>query len=343
LMSITLLQRSITSLNTMPKQMKRTRSFSKATAMQSPTFSLATKLNVTDDITHNHRPAVIGHRGSLYTALENTSRSFIEAAQAGADGIELDVFLLKCGTLVVFHGTGTDQSPGLLSSYCGIEGSILEYTADEARRLTFNKHSDQFGCGPSLITDDNHDNHYCYVHTLEEVLITLRDHPDVKPDFVIKIELKGPGTAFPSVELVKKHNMMHRCQFASFNHERIAEVKSLAPDAITGALWADLPDDFLERCLQVQADEVHFRYDTCTHNNVEAAHNAGLNTMAWFRGPKAMGTDAIKYHDVGNEDVNMYKTVLQSGVMSLCANRPSIALEAVLEQVARCISDDEDE
>eukprot|EP00984_Skeletonema_dohrnii_P037735 scaffold40114_cov155-Skeletonema_dohrnii-CCMP3373.AAC.1 len=125
--------------------MKRTRSFSKATAMQSPTFSLATKLNVTDDITHNHRPAVIGHRGSLYTALENTSRSFIEAAQAGADGIELDVFLLKCGTLVVFHGTGTDQSPGLLSSYCGIEGSILEYTADEARRLTFNKHSDQFG------------------------------------------------------------------------------------------------------------------------------------------------------------------------------------------------------
>lgn len=287
---------------------------------------------------------MIGHRGSLYTALENTCRSFIHAAQAGADGIELDVFLLKCGTLVVFHGTGTDQFPGLLMSYCGIEGSILDYTANEARSLlTFEKNSDQFGCGPDLITDDNQDDHYCYVHTLEEVLLTLRDHVDVKPDFIFKIELKGPRTAFPTVELVKKHNMMHRCQFASFNHTRIAEVKSLAPDAITGALWSDLPDDFLERCLQVQANEVHFRYDTCTHNNVEAAHKAGLGTMAWFRGPKAMTSDASKYHDVGNEDVEMYKTVLQSGVMSLCANRPSIALMAVLEQVSRCISDDEEE
>ncbi len=168
----------------------------------------------------------------------------------------------------------------------------------------------------------------------------------MKADFVIKIELKGPGTgtAFPSVELVKKHNMMHRCQFASFNHERIAnaKVKTLAPDAITGALWADLPDDFLERCLQVQADEVHFRYDTCTHNNVKAAHNVGLSTMAWFRGPKAMCRDAIKYNDVGNEDVNMHKTVLQSGVMSLCANRPAIALNIVL-QVVTCISDDEED
>jgi len=287
---------------------------------------------------------VIGHRGSLYTALENTSRSFIHAAQAGADGIELDVFLLKCGTLVVFHGTGSDQSPGLLKSYCGIDGSILDYTAEEARKLlTFNKDSDEFGCGADLITDDTHCDHYCYVHTLEEVLLTLRDHPDVKPDFVIKIELKGPGTAFPSVELVKKHNMMHRCQFASFNHTRIAEVKSFAPDAITGALWADLPDDFLERCLQVQANEVHFRYDTCTPKNVKTAHKAGLGTMAWFRGPKAMTSDASKYHDCGNEDVAMYKVVLQTGVGSLCANRPSIALEAVSEHVARYISDDEEE
>ena len=114
----------------------------------------------------------------------------------------------------------------------------------------------------------------------------------MKADFVIKIELKGPGTAFPSVELVKKHNIMLRCQFASFNHERIAnaKVKTLAPDAITGALWADLPDDLLKRCLQVQvqADEVHFRYDTCTHNNVKAAHNVGLSThdgtVSWTKG-----------------------------------------------------------
>ena len=68
--------------------------------------------------------AVIGHRGSPYTALENTSRSFIHAAQAGADGVELDIFLLKCGSLVVFHGSSGDENPGLLHSYCGIKGSM---------------------------------------------------------------------------------------------------------------------------------------------------------------------------------------------------------------------------
>lgn len=66
----------------------------------------------------------IGHRGSPYTALENTGRSFVHAAQAGADGVELDVFLLKCGTLVVFHGSGDDNNPGLLNSYCEVEGSM---------------------------------------------------------------------------------------------------------------------------------------------------------------------------------------------------------------------------
>lgn len=67
---------------------------------------------------------VIGHRGSLYTALENTSLSFLHAFQAGADGVELDVFLLKCGTLVVFHGSGGDEKPGLLDQYCAVEGSM---------------------------------------------------------------------------------------------------------------------------------------------------------------------------------------------------------------------------
>jgi hypothetical protein len=48
----------------------------------------------------------------------------VRAAQAGANGVELDVFLLRCGTLVVFHGTGGDENPGSLASYCGIEGSM---------------------------------------------------------------------------------------------------------------------------------------------------------------------------------------------------------------------------
>lgn len=70
------------------------------------------------------RVAVIGHRGSPYAAMENTTTSFVSAARAGAHGVELDAFLLKCGTLVVFHGTGGNKNPGSLKSYCGVDGSM---------------------------------------------------------------------------------------------------------------------------------------------------------------------------------------------------------------------------
>ncbi|KAL7535156.1 hypothetical protein ACHAXR_006304 [Thalassiosira sp. AJA248-18] len=301
-------------------------------------YSLASKLNVAHVPLNEHGfqypIEVIGHRGSPYKFLENTTPSFLHAAQVGADGIELDVFLLKCGSLVVFHGSGGDRQPGLLQSYCGVEGSILDYTAEDAKRLlTFNKNFEEFGCGPNAIThpDDGY-SHYCYVHTLQEVLENLRDHTDVSQNFKIKIELKGPGTALPSIELVRKLNMDKRCQYSSFDHSRIAEVRMLDADAITGALFEnDVPDDFVQQCLAVGANEVHFKYDTCTYERVRAAHLAGLNTMAWFRGPAGMADDYLtKYFDVGNEDEAMYRTVLLSGVKSMCVNRPDVLAKSLV-------------
>ncbi len=212
----------------------------------------------------------------------------------------------------------------------------LDYTAEEAKQtLSFNKNFAEFGCGPCFIThpDDmatesigeEHISHYCYIHTLEEVLITLRDHPDVPPTLTIKIELKGHGTAQPAVKLVEKLNMMHRCHYSSFDHSKIAEVRAFCPDAVTGVLFADdVPDDFVERAISVGASEVHLKYDTCTYSRIQKAHSAGLGTMAWFRGPRGMSEDTSKYRDVGNEDESMYEVVLASGVRSMCVNRPDI-------------------
>ena len=64
-------------------------------------------------------------RGFLYCEPENSIEGFSAAEEVGCDAVELDVFLLKDGNLVVFHGEGTDENPGWLNSYCGIEGNIL--------------------------------------------------------------------------------------------------------------------------------------------------------------------------------------------------------------------------
>jgi len=207
----------------------------------------------------------------------------------------------------------------------------LDYTAEEATRLlTFNKNYAEFGCGPYLITHPGDPSHYCYVHTLEEVLVALRD---ASPSFIIKIELKGPNTAIPSVELVNKLNMSHRCHYSSFIHSRIAEVRSINVDAITGALFDHrLPADFVQQALAVGAMEVHLKYDTCTWDVIQMAHKAGLRVMAWFRGPIGMKEDCdTKYFDVGNEDNDMYQIVLRSGVDSMCVNRPDVMVKTLAE------------
>jgi hypothetical protein len=83
--------------------------------------SLAAKLNVDIDSTPSESRdlEVCGHRGAVFAEPENTVKSFDAAAAMGCDSVELDVFLLKDGKLVVFHGSGTDKKPGLLHSYCG--------------------------------------------------------------------------------------------------------------------------------------------------------------------------------------------------------------------------------
>ena len=43
-------------------------------------------------------PWVVGHRGSIYQELENTRQGYQLCAAIGCDAVELDVFVLKCGT-----------------------------------------------------------------------------------------------------------------------------------------------------------------------------------------------------------------------------------------------------
>jgi len=276
----------------------------------------------------------VGHRGSVYRALENTINGFQISSDLGCDAVELDVFLLRCGELVVFHGVGTDQNPGCLREYCNIEGSILDFTAKEARQMRFNPYFDEFVCGPERVIK-GHEMGHNYIPTLEEVLLELRDSTEL----LIKIELKGPNTEIPTLELVERLGMVDRCHFSSFKHSRIRRIRDLRPvlkeDGThkyrTGALFSyQVPINFVEIALAHGASEVHLQYDTCTVERVNAIHNAGMSSMAWFRGPRGMRKDvAEKYHDVGNEDEKMYKTVMATGVESMCINKPDVVLDMI--------------
>ncbi len=271
-----------------------------------------------------YKPKVVGHRGHLYRSLENTRHS-IRLAAEHCHEVEIDVFLLKCGTLIVFHGGGTDENPGDLGEYCNMEASILDLTYEEARALKFNPHHLEFGCGPDIIEQLQHE---CYIPTLEEVLSDAKE-----TGVVIKIELKGPGTADPVLELVEKLDMVDQVHYSSFDHSRIKRIRELRPDRAsdgsyrykTGALFDEPPENFVELALHAGASEVHLKYSTCTVDKVRRIHDAGMDSMIWMRGPVGMKEDVThKFHDVGNEDENMYMAIMETGVKAMCVNRPDV-------------------
>jgi len=273
-----------------------------------------------------HRPKIIAHRGALYHEPENTLPAFRKAAECGADAVELDCFLLKCGTLVVFHGFGTDEDPGWFQGYCQSSANILDMTYAEVQGMKFDKFGSEFACHPSRMEEDG-----AFIPTLEQVLAQAKEMK-----YGVTIELKGPGTAEPSLELVERLDMVDNVVFSSFSHDRIARIRELRQELNldgthrykTGCLFTVPPDNFVDIAMEVGASEVHLRYDECSKQRIDLIHANGMSSMAWFRGYAGMLADVSeKYLDVGNEDEDMYHTVLNSGVKQLCMNKPDVLVD----------------
>lgn len=282
---------------------------------------------------YSHKPIVVGHRGALYKSLENTRHSVKLAVEHGAEQVEIDVFLLKCGELVVFHGTGSDAKPGGLLEYCGVEGSILDLSYEEVKELKFNPHFAEFGCGPKVIEELDTE---CYIPTLFEVLSDAKEIGTT-----IKIELKGPNTAEPVLKLVESLDMVDNVHYSSFDHSQIKRIRELRPDRLpdgshrykTGALFNECPTDFIQKAKEVDASEVHLKYSTCTTERVKMIHEAGMDSMIWMRGPRGMLHDSkYLFHNVGHEDEEMYRAIMSTGVKGMIVNRPDILSRLLCSQ-----------
>lgn len=84
------------------------------------------------------RPLVLGHRGSPQMHQENTLAGIRAAAELGADGVEIDVFMTADGKLVLFHDENTER-------LTGVRGNITQMTWDEVARLRIRRSLDVGG------------------------------------------------------------------------------------------------------------------------------------------------------------------------------------------------------
>lgn len=200
-----------------------------------------------------HELIVIGHRGAMGYETENTLASVEKAVELGVPMIEIDVFKIASGELVVFHDD-------LVDKLTDGSGPIEELTLEQVKALTL---------------EGNHQ-----IPTLEEVLDTLDKRTD------LNIELKGANTADDSVRIVRQYiaEKGYTAQdfvFSSFRWPELYRVRELEPDFDIAVLTGEDPLDAIETAKVLKAVAINPWYKRVTAENVAAIHEAGFKVFTY--------------------------------------------------------------
>jgi len=206
------------------------------------------------------RPLIVGHRGAMGYAPENTFASYERALALGADAIECDVHLSADGVPIVIHDHTLDRTTDG-------RGPVRDRTVAELKRLDAGAWRGPEFAGQRL-------------PTLDELLAWCA------PRIPLSIELKnGPlfydGLADQIVELVRKHGMVERANVISFDHQAIRRVKQLEPHLPAGILFAARLVDAPAAARAAGAEAIMPAYYFATADVVAQAHEAGLSVSVW--------------------------------------------------------------
>ena len=205
------------------------------------------------------RPLVFGHRGASHAAPQNTLAAFRAAAEMGADGVELDVYLTADGVPVVIH----DEE---VSSTTDGSGYITQMPLAQVKELdagsTF---SPTFAGEP--------------IPMLEEVLA------EVGHKLLIDIELKysprQQGLEAAVASLVARIGLQGRLWFSSFHPHTLYAIRQLAPEIPCGLLYD--PMSFGSRLLGVITphEAIHPQAALVRGGLVRRAHRHHRRVVTW--------------------------------------------------------------
>ncbi|NNJ88491.1 MAG: glycerophosphodiester phosphodiesterase [Eudoraea sp.] len=201
----------------------------------------------------DHKMLVIGHRGAMGHETENTLASIQKAMDLGVDMIEIDVFRIKSGEVVVFH----DERLERLSNAGGL---IEDYDVFELRKV---------------ILDGNHK-----IPLLQDVL-KLIDHRTR-----LNIELKGANTS-DRVNFIIEYYIKEKgwklddFVISSFNWQELESMRSYNPDIAIAVLTEEDPIKAIPTAKKLGAVAINPFYKTLNTENVKALHDEGFKVYTW--------------------------------------------------------------
>ncbi|MFD1426751.1 glycerophosphoryl diester phosphodiesterase [Kroppenstedtia sanguinis] len=200
---------------------------------------------------------IFAHRGFSSVAPENTMAAFREAAQAGADGLELDVHLTKDGEVVVIHDETVNRTTDG-------EGKVRKLTLEELRRLDAGSRFAKEFAGEKI-------------PLLHEVLELVADR-----NLWLNIELKNnkfpyPGLEEKVLELISQYDLAQKTVFSSFNHYSLRRIKEKQPDADIALLYMAHLIEPWNYAAWMGATSLHPYWPTVTEELVQGCREQGLS------------------------------------------------------------------
>lgn len=195
---------------------------------------------------------VCGHRGAMGHATENTLESMKKGVELKADMLEIDVFKIKTGEMIVFHDDTLDR-------ITNAKGKIEEYSFEDLRKV---------------LVEGKHQ-----IPTLEEVIETINRKA------VLNIELKGENTATDTnriIEEFKKKGWKNKDFFiSSFRMGELEKFRSLNKEIAIGVLTFKDPLEYLPKAKELNAQAINPYYKTLNAENIAVMKANNFKVYAW--------------------------------------------------------------
>jgi len=199
------------------------------------------------------KPLVIGHRGAMGHETENTLASIQKALDLGVDMIEIDVFKIASGEIVVFHDKTVDR-------LTNGGGNIENYNLEELQKLV-------------VIGDHS-------IPLLQDVLDRVGNRVR------LNIELKGANTARPVLQLINAYlehqtGILHNFIISSFRWEELQRMRELDKDIPIAILTEDAPLEALPIAEALNAEAINPYYRKLNADIVHRIQDAGFKIYPW--------------------------------------------------------------
>lgn len=251
-------------------------------------------------------PLVIAHQGGDGLWPGDTMFAFQNAADMGADVLEMDVHITKDGVLVLMHDEAVDRTTDG-------SGEIESMTLEKLKKLDagYDWSPDDGASFPFRGTGVT-------IPTMEEVFAAFPDK-----HMTIEIKKTNASMAKPFCELIREYDMQDKVLIASFHDERLAEFREECPEVATSSaknettIFVLLTKPFLgsfysPKFFSLQVPEESGGITVMTPAFVKAAHERNLAVEPWTI-----------------NDAETMKKLIAWGVDGIITDRPDIMLEVL--------------